>query len=468
MIYHLHLNYRKSDYRYSEQPVTPEQRAADINARKQPAGSSGQQAQHKVWVRDGWAYYPVWEVPIERLVLNVDNYRFSSERELVEHRLGRPLDPSNNPSDEQSIISILCDTSLDVDLENGVAVGTPSKDYIALQEDWQTRGQAEPLWIRPDGTVRNGNRRLAMLKRLRNVGYDINWIDAIILPLNNIDESELFRMEQREQLTENFKKRYQDVNALLALRAAAELEEIDWESSASITTVALRLKHYAGRDDASYASKQLYAIRALDAYLRYINAPGRYSLATRQVEVFREVGLCMSTYEDEPDQQFELLQAAFAFVQAGRTYTDIRQLRKLFATNRDLFDEMVAGVQGAEETSGWDAEGAQPEVDYPELSDATAPEVDDDDEGEGDENSTNIVSPAHYPKREVSNVIDDALDRFAASALNVHTQLNQAIARLQAIELDTLSELQGAEREAAQQAVEVIEAWVRQAVETLR
>ena len=119
-----------------------------------------------------------------------------------------------------------------------------------------------------------------MLKRLRDVGNDVNWVDAIILSLDEIDENELFRMEQREQLTEDFKKRYQDVNALLALRAAAELEEIDWKSSASLTTVADRLKHYAGRDDANYASKQLYAIRALDDYLIYINAPGRYSLAT--------------------------------------------------------------------------------------------------------------------------------------------------------------------------------------------
>ena len=92
--------------------MTPEQRVVDINARKHPAGPADRQAQHKVWVRGGWFYYPVWQVPIERLVLNVDNKRFSSERELVEHQLGRPLDPSNNPNDEESIISILCDSSL--------------------------------------------------------------------------------------------------------------------------------------------------------------------------------------------------------------------------------------------------------------------------------------------------------------------------------------------------------------------
>jgi hypothetical protein len=445
--------------------VTPEQRIADINTRKHAAGSPDRQATHKVWVRDAWAYYPVWRVPIERLVLNVDNKRFGAERELVEHELGRQLDPSNNPNDEESIISILCDTSLAVDLQRGVAVGTPSKDFVALRDDWEARGQVEPIWIRPDGTVRNGNRRLAMLKRLRDSGFEVNWLDAIILPLSEIDESELFRMEQREQLTEDFKKRYQDVNALLALRDAANLEQIDWDSPDSIATVASRLKHYAGRDDANYASKQLYAIRALDTYLRYIDAPGRYSLATKQVEVFREVGLCISAYEEEPEEQFELMQAAFAFVQAGRNYKDIRQLRKLFGTDRSLFDGMMTGVQETEETSGWDPEQTEPEVEYPDLRAATAPDTDDDDDdGDEDEESrTETVTPARYPKQQVSQVIDSTLDRFAASSLDLHKQLNQALARLQAVDFDTLRVLRDAERESVITSVSAIEAWVREA-----
>lgn len=443
--------------------MTPEQRAADIDTRKRPVGDPERPVQHKIWIRDAWAYRPVWEVPIERLVLNVDNKRFSSERELVEHKLGRPLDPSNNPLDEDSIIAILCDSSLDVDQELGVAVGAPSKDYAALREDWQTRGQAEPLWIRPDGTVRNGNRRLAMLKRLRSDGVDINWVDAIVLTLDDVDESELFRMEQREQLTENFKKRYQDVNALLALRDAADLEGIDWEDPESLANVASRLKHYAGRDDAGYASKQLYAIRALDSYLAYISAPGRYSLASKQVEVFREVGLCMSTYAEEPDQQFELLQSAFAFVQAGRKYGEIRQLRKFFGSDRVLFDQMMTRVLKAEEESGWDPEHAPPEVEYPELSDATAPEADDPDE----EELGGVVGSADYPKHNVSNVIDGALDRFAASILDIQKQLDQAAARLDAVDLAGLAGLQGSARDDAREAVLVIEGWTRRAFESL-
>lgn len=443
--------------------MTPQERQADIATRKRQATGAGKQAQHKIWVRDAWAYYDVWEVPIERLVLNVNNKRFSSERELVEHKLGRPLDPANSQDDELSIIAILCDSSLDVDLEKGVAVGTPSKDFVALREDWQARGQAEPLWIRPDGTVRNGNRRLAMLKRQRSEGADINWVDAIILTTDDVDESELFRMEQREQLTENFKKRYQDVNALLALKAAAELENIDWENVESIAAVASRLKHYAGRDDAGYASKQLYAIRALDNYLKYVNAPRRYSLAARQVEVFREVGLCMSSYEDEPDQQFELVQAAYAFVQAGCKYGEIRQLRKLFGEDRTQFDTMVRRILQAEEESGWDPEVAPPEVDYPELSDATAPDLDDPE----DDDLGGVVGPEDYPKHDVRQVITGALDRFTASTLDVHRQLEQAQARLDAVDLAALGQLPDDERDRAREVVRAIQEWAGQALASL-
>jgi hypothetical protein len=445
--------------------MTPEQRERDIAERRHAVEKDGKPVQHKIWIRDDWTYRDVYKVPIERLVLNIDNKRFSAERELVEHRLGRPLDPANSPVDEESIVAILCDASLDVDLDQQVAIGTPSKDFTALKEDWQKRGQAEPLWIRPDGTVRNGNRRLAMLKRLRAEGADTNYVEAIILAVDDVDEAELFRMEQREQLAENFKKRYQDVNALLALKDAADLEGIDWTDDSSITEVAKRLKHYAGRDDAGYAAKQLYAIRALDQYLAYINAPGRYSLASRQVEVFREVGLCMAQYNDDPEQQFELLQAAFAFVQAGRRYGEIRTLRGLFSSDRQLFDTMVEEILGVEAESGWNPEGAESEVEFPELSDATAPTDDEDDE---DDDLGPVVGSSGYPKAAVSTAITSALDRYTASNLDITKQLSQALVRLEAVDLPTLASLTGAERQQAQSTVEAIRSWVEQALDHVR
>jgi hypothetical protein len=434
--------------------VTSEQRKISIAQRRRPSGADDQ-AVHKMWVREKWRYFPVWDVPIDALVLNVDNKRFGAERDLVEARLGRPLDPANNPIDDESIVAILCDSSLDVDLDREVAVGTPSKDFEALKEDWQRRQQAEPLWIRPDGLVRNGNRRLAMLKRLRGEGLDISWVEAIILEPEDIDEAELFRMEQREQLAENFKKRYLDINALLALKEAAELEGVDWDDPVSLREMSVRLKHYAGRDDASYALIQLQAIRAITAYLEHLGVPGRYSLVTGQVEVFREVGKCMSLFEEEPEDGFELVQAAFAFVQAGKKYQQLRLLRKMFTTDRERFRELVGEVQQVEDAAGWQSDADAGDVVTADLDVLTAPATED----EPDE--PEAVAPAHYPKDQVGAAIDSALDAYSATLLDVTTQLTQALARLNAVDVANLSDaLAGDGGDEVRELLAAIAAWV--------
>lgn len=141
----------------------------------------------KIWVRDERREFDVFRVPVEPLVLNVDNRRFRVERLWAEEQLGRSLDPENHPDDERSIESLLLDTSHRE--EGGRIVGNPSGDYESLKNDWLRRGQEEPLWIRPDGTVRNGNRRLAMIQRQQREGGDtgLQWVDAVLLDRSDID-----------------------------------------------------------------------------------------------------------------------------------------------------------------------------------------------------------------------------------------------------------------------------------------
>lgn len=416
--------------------MKPEEREVDIEQRKTPAAGS-----HRLWCKDEWTAFQIYKVPVSSLALNIDNKRFSAERNLVEDKLQRSLDPENNDADEESVVSILCDHAIDVDLVTGKAYGTPSKDFTALRDDWLERRQAEPLWIRPNGTVHNGNRRLAMVKRLRDEGHAIDWIEAIILDPDEIDDKELFRMEQREQLAENFKKRYADINALWALKEAAEQEGVIWDDESSLERVAGILKHFAGRDDAKYALIQLRAIRAIVAYLEFIGAPGRYHLARRQVETFREVGKCMALLVEYPDEAPELVEAAFAFVQAGKKYTDIRDLRTIFLRDKEHFATLLARVRGAEEKAGWSPDdGARGE---PAGADIDVLTGDPDDEGDEDDDTDSAepeaVSPAGYPKSVVGGEISASLDEYAAKNLDVLTQLNQAIARLDRVDSTALA-----------------------------
>ena len=211
----------------------------DVSARKNlisSAHSTGSDA--RLWVLGEWKNIPVVRVPVSALVINIDNRRFAAERQLFEQRLGHSLDPENNEDDALSVEAILLDRDLDLDGDR--VVGKPGKDYVALRQDWQRRKQETPFWIRSDGTVRNGNRRLAMLRRLQREegaeGYE--YVEAVVLDELGINELAIFEMEQREQLTEDYKVRYTDINLLLAIKAAAEDKEIDWYDAKSILTVA--------------------------------------------------------------------------------------------------------------------------------------------------------------------------------------------------------------------------------------
>ena len=95
---------------------------------------------HPLWCRERWQDFHKHLVPVDALVLNIDNRRFAAERKLMEEGLGHSLDPENDPNDEQSVISILLDTGHRVD--GDVVTGTPSKDYQALLKDWQKRGRS--------------------------------------------------------------------------------------------------------------------------------------------------------------------------------------------------------------------------------------------------------------------------------------------------------------------------------------
>ncbi len=377
-----------------------------------------------LWCKDRWRNFQVIRVPVDALLLNVDNRRFAAERTLMESKLGRSLDPENSEDDEVSVMSILLDVGCDVD--GNIVSGTPSKDYEGLREDWRRRGQASPFWIRPDGTVRNGNRRLAMLKRLRKYGTTgTEWVEAIILsdePPASIDEHDLFEMEQREQLTEDFKVRYTDMNLLLTLRQAAITADIDWHDSESMQRVAGQLQEVAGGNQ-GYATIQLRAIKYMDAYLVNANAAGQYHKLLRQVERFRDIGKLMSFVEEEYEADAtDMLQLVFAAVRAGNSHGDIRAIKRMFTKDRPRYEQLQKQI-AADERDWEQTEGVK--IGDPDLS----YETDEDDDDEGASSDPPVRTPG-YPQQQVSRRIKNAIDGYQASQLEVVDTLEQVLSRL--------------------------------------
>jgi len=178
--------------------MTKDERSAALKEKLDPAGDRTE----RIWAKNDFVDFPVFKAPTDLLALNPSNRRFRAEAQEAEEELSHPLDPLASAEDEESVISLLLDRDPHVD--GTKVVGKSSKDTEALILDWEKRHQERPLWIRPDGLVSNGNRRLAMLKRLQAErgmeGYD--WVDVVVLDEETYDEETLFEMEAREQLTE--------------------------------------------------------------------------------------------------------------------------------------------------------------------------------------------------------------------------------------------------------------------------
>lgn len=377
----------------------------------------------RLWVRDSRQDFEIYRVPVEGLVLNVDNRRFRAERMWAEEQLGRSLDPENFPDDERSIESLLLDTSHRV--QDNQIVGTSSSDFQALRNDWLRRGQDTPIWTRPDGAVRNGNRRLAMVKRLKREGGDagLQWIEAVILDVEHFDEPTLLEMEQREQLTENFKVRYNDIDYLLALREAAEHRDIDWFDRQSIDDVAGELQSMVEKSR-NEVVRDLFAIKYMDQFLEDSNQAGQYHRLLRTLERFRDIGrMMMQVEEDYPLEADQILQVLFAAVRSGQTHGDIRSIRKMFRHDRPRFDVLASEVGAAEEQAQGNGD---PTLVSPT---ATDPETDDDEEGEN-----GGPEVANYPKTEVARTIKVAIDGYrAANEMDVLTTLQEVRNRLGAL-----------------------------------
>ena len=369
-----------------------------------PTGSDA-----RLWVQGEWKNIPVLRVPVSALILNIDNRRFAAERQLYEEKLGHNIDPENSDDDALSVEAILLDRDLDIDGDR--VVGKPGKDYQALRQDWQRRKQETPFWILADGTVRNGNRRLAMLRRLQREegaeGYE--YVEAVVLNDLGITELAIFEMEQREQLTEDYKVRYTDINLLLAIKAAAEDKEIDWYDPESISTVAGELQHVM-RNNLGYAIVQLYAIKYMDAYLEDLGEAGRHDKLIGQIERFRDVGKIMRALEsDDPDRMPAMLNVLFAAVNAGLKYGEIRQIRRLFNDDRDDFDKVVKRIRAAE--LEWEQSTEQQALSEPEVVHG---EADDPDESDAVPEPPGPVV-TNYPKSEVKSILDDAIDRHESA-----------------------------------------------------
>jgi hypothetical protein len=278
------------------------------------------------------------------------------------------------------------------------------------------------------------------------------FVNAIILEPNDVNEEDLFEMEQREQLTENFKVRYTDINLLIALREAAEARKIIWSDPTDIERVAGELQDLAG-EDRTYAAIQLRAIKYMDDYLAFNNTPGQYQKLIGQIERFRDVGKNMvKILVDYPDEAANMLQLAFAAISAGNPHGDIRLIGKMFREDREQYDRLSKTVSQIESTAPGDAK-----LESPDITAVSSEEENEEDEE--DREPPPVVSD--YPALKVKTAIKDSIDAFSSRNLEVGSKLLQAYSRLKPLTAERVKEaLEGEDREEVRKKIEEIAAWV--------
>jgi len=403
----------------------------------------------RIWSKGEFNDVAILRAPTDLLYLNNDNRRFRAEAQGAAAELGRLLDPMSNPADEQSIISLLLDR--DPHVEDERVVGKPRKEAKALLADWERRGQEKPFWIRPDGLVVNGNRRLAMIKRQQaEAGASFSdWVDIIVFTEDDYDDEVLFDLEASEQLTEGLKVRYSDINVLLTLRDAADREDVDWLDPDSIRSVAARIQHLVSNNP-DYAVIQLNAIKYMELYLEDIGSPGEYHRLQRMVERFREVGKTMAAVAaDDPSREDRMLGLMFAAIQANSTHLDIRALRNQWRDDPEEFDRLYVYVETLEDE-------AEPEPEEePEVV------VTDEDDDEAEDTAPAPTTPG-YPKQAVKRALDSAVQAVTdAKQRDKHGHVLTAAARLAAITAEDLQDhvVDTAEGRALRQAITGIVAW---------
>lgn len=360
----------------------------------------------RIWAKNEFVDFAVYKAPTDLLVLNPSNRRFRAEAQEMERDLGRMLDPLASPEDEASVITLLLDK--DPHVEGSRIVGSPNKDTAALIADWDKRRQERPLWIRPDGLVSNGNRRLGMLKRLQEErgieGY--SWVDVIVLDEETYDDETLFEMEAREQLTEGLKVRYSKMNLLLTLKDAAESLGIDWYDQGSIDEVAQKIQDLVS-NNASYAKVQLHAVKYMTAYLEWAGTPGDYSRLRGQVERFRDVGKNLAwVAKEDANREADMLELCFHAISVGTSHPDMREIRRMLKTEPASFDRLVGEVQTIDEET---AEEEEDEVLVPRPTDRDGAGDDEDEDDEAEEENEPGKRPLTPKKAQIRRAIDVAV-----------------------------------------------------------
>ncbi len=226
---------------------------------------------HFVPSEEGYLELPVAQLPAEVLVYRADNGRILSELADAADGLGRPLQRLKAEGEGQEVQQLL----------HGLLIEKAQDPDGPIYHELEKHGrQTEPLLIRRDGLVVNGNRRLAALRELAGqdpgrYGHLLS-VRAAVLPAG-IDNEKLEYIEAALQMAPDLKLDYSWINRRLKLRQHAR------DLSRERVMAAYRFA------DAAEIDTELGELELAEAYLSWIGEPSHFRLIAEAERRFRDL-----------------------------------------------------------------------------------------------------------------------------------------------------------------------------------
>jgi hypothetical protein len=158
----------------------------------------------------------VYSLPHKDFHYNVDNTRILSQRWQWEaENPGKVLSPIDNVEDIEKML-----------LDNPAYGDTTTKDLTD-----SIKGRAylkEPILISEDGVVWNGNRRLAIIRKLLKDDYDVRYEKVPVCVLEHLEFNDLKALEGRLQVKKTYKAEYGTIDIRCRIEQARQ-QNRTWE-----------------------------------------------------------------------------------------------------------------------------------------------------------------------------------------------------------------------------------------------
>jgi hypothetical protein len=250
--------------------------------------------------------------PLPVVLVDIDDLRFNANlgRLILERLSGAHFEPPDDPAAQAEIQRLILE----------------QQEAKELKRHLEEEGQLQPGIVSADGTLINGNRRLAVLRDLWAETKDdrFKYMRVAVLP-RDATAKELYLLEVNLQMTPETRARYGPITTLAQLRFGLEKHRLDKGQLA-----------HAMYLEPSDLDERLAILQIVDEYLAFIKRPGAYGLLEKgsdeadhqgKYEHFVTLNRLREMHSDKP--YWEAFQRhVFQLIRGGATYQDLRSLKK--------------------------------------------------------------------------------------------------------------------------------------------